>query len=391
MSALGTGGCGFEQQLEAGFKALWPKQALDAAGKVIMPNPYRFIATTEEGTWGRGDTPNEQGGNAGFSRGGPDDPSLLVVVLLTDEEDCSVKNTEHLKPNNQLPEDSPYRKEDINLRCYYHKEFLYDIRERYLKGLQRLRPGREDLVVFSAIVGVPPDLVSRGVLQSTDFSDTAAREAFYDAILSDARMQEVIDPSTSPGSGQGNLSPSCVRAQADGTVSTAYPPRRIVELARGFGKNGMVQSICQDDFTPALDSIIDTMAKPLAEMCMAEKLKREPDGKVSCTLYWELPPESLRISNATPVHCDALGELPDTEAEVGVTASGGERCPIRQLAVRDGQAAQGTGWYYDDFTSDLDRLCAGNLSRRIAFTEGARAPQGVSVKVDCEGGAAAEQ
>jgi len=386
VAALGTGGCGFEQQLEAGFKALWPRDYVDADGKLVMPNPYRFIATTEEGTWGRGDTPEAQGGNRGFLR--PD--SLLVVVLLTDEEDCSVNHTDHLRPNNQLPQDSPYRMQDINLRCHYNKQFLYDVRVRYLNGLRKLRPGREDLVVFSAIAGVPPDLVSQEVLQAVDFSDAASRDAFFDAILADPRMQGTIDPLSQPGTGQGNITPSCTRTLADGSVSTAYPPRRLVELAKGFGANGMVQSICQDDFMRAFDSIIETMAKPLTEMCMVEQLQREADGRVDCKLFWELPPAALRTSNLTPVRCEELGELVEPGAPVQLTAAGGERCEIRQLTVSAGQPSAGKGWYYDDFTPDLDRMCAGNLSRRIAFADGARAPQGASVKLECSGDAAAE-
>jgi hypothetical protein len=186
------------------------------------------------------------------------------VVLLTDEDDCSVSSTEHLKPSNQLSEDSPYRKEDINLRCYYHKEFEYDLRARYLSGLRRLRPGREDLVVFSAIAGVPADLVASDVLAATDFGDSVARERFYDNILDDLRMQEVVDPDTNPGSGQGNLKPSCVRTvPGEAGPSRAYPPRRLVQLAKLFGENGMVQSICQDDLGPALDSTITLIAKSL--------------------------------------------------------------------------------------------------------------------------------
>lgn len=250
-ASLGTDGCGFEQPLESAFKALWPHK-----------NPFRFISTTESGTWGRGDRSEAEGGNLGFLRNDPDDPSLIAIVVLTDEEDCSVKSTDHLKPNNQLAEDSPYRAQDINLRCYYNKQFLYDIENRYLAGLRALRPGREDLVFFSVIAGVPADLVDSDALARVDFSDADARDEFYDGILDDPRMQEEVDPTTSPGSGQGNLRPSCVRAPAAGetTASTAFPPRRLVSLARAFGEHGMVQSICQDDFGPAVEAIADGLA-----------------------------------------------------------------------------------------------------------------------------------
>ena len=259
-ASLGTEGCGIEQPLESAFKALWPKAP--PAGS--QQNPFRFISTTEAGTWGRGDRTEAQGGNYGFLRNDPDDPSLIAIVLLTDEEDCSVGETSHLQPRSQLAEDSPYWQQDINLRCYYNKQFLFDLERRYLDGLRALRPGREDLVFFSVIAGVPADLVSRDVLARTDFSDAAARDTFYDDILNDPRMQEAIDPSSNPGSGTGNLRPSCVRSVAgESGVSTAFPPRRLVSLARAFGKHGMVQSICQDDFGPAVDAIVDGLADHL--------------------------------------------------------------------------------------------------------------------------------
>lgn len=247
--ALGVGGCGFEQPLESAFKALSPRDGY-----------FRFISTTLEGTYGRGDVLEAEGGNLGFLRNDPDDPSMIAVVLLTDEDDCSVYDTDHLRPNNQLPEDSPYRNEDINLRCFFHKEFMFDLTERYLKGLRALRPGREDLVFFSVIAGVPADLVDSEALKNVSFEDSGSRERFYETILDDPRMQEALDPTTMPGSGQGNLKPSCSRTIPGETYpATAFPPRRLVELARQFGEQGFVQSICQDDLEEAISAIADRL------------------------------------------------------------------------------------------------------------------------------------
>src|SRR5262249_44644473 len=154
---------------------------------------------------------------------------------LTDEEDCSVRTTEHLWPSNLLPDNSIYKSEvDINLRCFNHPNLSYDI-SRYYNGFRMLRPGHEELVGFSAIVGVPTDLVDAASLHATDFDDASARDAFYDKLLNDPRMQEVVDPSTMVGSGNGNLTPSCFRSVAgESTPSTAFPPRRIVTLAKAF-------------------------------------------------------------------------------------------------------------------------------------------------------------
>jgi hypothetical protein len=269
IAALGTGGCGFQQQLEAPFKALMPRVKIDAVGNVVQ-NPYRFLATEEVNTWGRGDMPVAVGGNKGFMRNPltEDGLSLIAILLITDEDDCSVKSTDHLKPNSQLPEDSPLRQEDINLRCYYHKEFLYDLQRRYLKGFRELRPGKEQLVVFAAIAGIPTDLVDADALAKVDFDSDAQREQFYGDILNDVRMQEVVDPSTNPGSGMGRLRPACERTvPGSSNPERAWPARRLTELARLFGKNGLVQSICQDDFSGPMDAIGQLIVKQLTTAC----------------------------------------------------------------------------------------------------------------------------
>jgi hypothetical protein len=128
-----------------------------------------------------------------------------------------------------------------------------------------LRPGHEELVVFSAIVGVPPDLVDQAALARADWSDEPQRAEFYATLLNDPRMQQVVDPETKPGMGMGNLTPACRRLvdAEPPIISTAYPARRIVSLAQAFGEHGLVQSICQDDFGPAVDSILEMMSRSL--------------------------------------------------------------------------------------------------------------------------------
>lgn len=194
-------------------------------------------------------------------------------------------------------------------------------------------------------------------------------------------------PDDKEKTGQGNLVPSCVRQHPDGTKAEAYPPRRIVELAQAFGENGSVQSICQDDFTSAFDVFFDRMAKPLSEMCMTQQLSRRDDGTVACSMYWTLPTAATKPAQDTPVTCPELDELfePGPNAD-RTTPDGSHICQIRQLGVNKDSVEAGPGWYYDDLTEGLDKLCAGEdatRSRRIAFSPGVRAPEGVSVKVEC--------
>jgi hypothetical protein len=267
ISMLGTGGCGFEQQLEAPLKALWPSVYADANNTIVDPNPIRFLANTPGGQLGHGDIPVQQGGNGGFLRNDPSSPSLIAIVVVTDEEDCSFSSPEFVLPASQLSMDSPYYKQDINLRCFFNPKLLYDVRQRYWRGFRGLRPGNEQRVVFAAIAGVPTDLVDAQARAAVDLSDVEAVSAFYERILDDPRMQAQIDPTSNPGTGTGNLVPSCTRVDTKGNTANAFPPRRIVELARAFGSNGMVQSICQDDFTPAIDAVVDMMAHRISQPC----------------------------------------------------------------------------------------------------------------------------
>lgn len=262
IAALGTGGCGFEQSLEAPLKALWPSKYIDAEGSAVTPNPVAFLTSSSNTTQGRGDLPAAEGGNAGFLRNDPQSRSLIAIVVVTDEDDCSVIDPNILKPDSQLPVDSPYREQDVNLRCHENPNALYTI-DRYLKNFRKLREGDDGRVVFAAIAGVPADLVEPSTIDVVDFTDETSRNAFYDHVLSDPRMQATVDPSTLDKPEQGGLLPSCNRKNAAGEDDTAAPPRRIVELAQRFGPQGIIQSICQDDFTPATDAIVGLIGRQL--------------------------------------------------------------------------------------------------------------------------------
>ena len=388
IASLGTGGCGFEEQLESPLKALWPSVFKDDKGNVISPNPITFLSTTPQGTLGRGDLPAAQGGNAGFLRNDPvTGLSLIAIVVVTDEEDCSSRTTEHLKPAAQEM-GTPYFTQDLNLRCYYNPTLMYDVANRYLKGFRLLRQGNEQLVVFAAITGVPARLVDKQHIEAVDFSVEAERNAFYDGILADPAMQEMIDPGTNPGMGSGNLVPSCVRTDKDGNQSTAYPPRRIVTLAKLFGENGVVQSICQDDFGAAMDAIINVIAKQLGAVCLPRALTPKSDGRVGCKVVWELPPLG-GAPESTPTECGGSRPFlkPVEAGRATINDKKGNNCEVDQLAVLNrapkAPPPAGEGWYYDNFTDELTRQCSKSQPQRVAFTATAKPPTGVVVKLEC--------
>jgi hypothetical protein len=278
--------------------------------------------------------------------------------------------------------------QDLNLRCFYNKQNLYDLR-RYaptIEGepghpspgaLRALRPGNEQLVLFNAIVGVPPDAIDNSI----DFDDDGARNTYYDNILAHPAMQEM--PDTSLPAGEGNLMPSCINdADGDGTAeSRAYPPRRIVEVAQRFGAQGNVQSICTSDFAPAMTAIIETLAKQLGPLCLPRPLVRNADGIVGCNVTWELPPPG-KVPAGTPSSCSEPF-LSEPEEGASTTQDGGQICVVQQLAVSSTEEPNGEGWFYDDFSQTVQRGCPSTAPQRISFTTGATPPTGVTVKLSC--------
>jgi hypothetical protein len=235
LAQLGITGCGFEQPLESALQALWPS----------ADPQIGFVSATSEAAYGRGDREN-----AGFLRNDPDNPATLAIVIVSDEDDCSAFDTQLWLQPGPLPPEDPLNLQDLNLRCFYNPNSLYDL-ERYAIGYRALHGWTGARVLFAAIVGVPVELVDQNALASVDWNDDAQREAHYDKILNDPMMEEVpIEKAPSEGR-LNSLRPSC-----DTAHGLAWPPRRIVSLARKFGPNSLVQSICGDNLGPPIDIII---------------------------------------------------------------------------------------------------------------------------------------
>jgi hypothetical protein len=245
-----------------------------------------------------------------------------------------------------------------------------------------LRPGQENLVIFAAIVGVPTDLVDAP--QRARFNELKTdpdRAAYYDAMLADPRMQE--RPNGLEGE-RAKLIPSCTGESPSDADADAYPPVRIVEVARGFGANGVVQSICQKDFGPAMDAIIRVIIDKLDGLCLPKPLVRKANGTVPCNVIWELP-KAGEEAPGTPTACTGPGTFlePVDEGRPAVNSRGGQNCKVRQLPVEQSRTVpEGQGWYYDDFAEDLATKCGGQ-PQRVSFTDSGRPGNGVVVSLEC--------
>lgn len=215
LASLGVSGCAVRQPLESGLKALWPSLDRDSSNAPQIPNRVQFIADVDgTGTLGQGDR-----ANAGFLRSDP--PSVLAVLVVSDREDCS-----NVDPLFLVAGGSGVR--DPRRTCLDTPVALYSTM-RYRNALLALRPFRERMVVFGAIGGMPA-----GSGLDIDWKNAAARADFYSKLLS--------EPSMNAG--------SVICASPRGN---AYPSRRVVEIAQGFTSAGFVSSICDEDYTPALE------------------------------------------------------------------------------------------------------------------------------------------
>ena len=340
VATAGIGGCGFEQPLESILKALSPSFATPWTAADFTP------PTFHRNTHGHAD-----GENDGFIR----DQSVLAIIPLTDEEDCSARDPALFDPA------GPFSGTHLNLRCSAHPEQLHPT-DRFVQGLLQLRQDPRRLI-YAPIVGVPVDLVPTG--NDAPNWDTLLSD---DPAIRDERLEQRADP-TAPD----RLQPSC---NVPGR-GVAYPPIRILrvgEQLEAAGAGVTVQSICQSSFEGALTQIIGWVRRALARSCIPRRLNLGPDGAVACNVVAVVP---------EGVDCSAIeGSEARRQDGVPVLRDGRSVCVIPQLIPVDRSAGAdepvGHGWYYDTFTSEALTSCG---AQRIAFT--VQPPTGSTLRFEC--------
>ncbi|HKU42260.1 MAG TPA: hypothetical protein VJR89_29080, partial [Polyangiales bacterium] len=313
-------------------------------------------------------------GSLGFLRTDPNNPSVLGIILLTDEDDQSSQRTDYLSTTD------PSATQSAQVRPAMNAQNLYPV-QRYIDGFKAVRPTQPELVVFAALAGVPTDLVDARARENVDFENDAQREAYYDRIANDRRMQ----PTVQNQFGMASFAPACQRTNAMRQAETATPARRILQVVRGFGANGTLQSICADDYGSGMDAIIDIIARQLGAVCLPRPLIRRSDGTVPCDVVWELPKPGTEPPG-TPVACGAMPFLKPVESGRPVNDKGGVNCKVEQLPVMGDSMsalAPGNGWYYDTFSAGVMASCPRNRQQRVTFTDQATPPNGVTIKLEC--------
>lgn len=206
LAQLGTEGCGFEQQLDAMLSALVTRAGVGE--------------------------PNE-----GFIR----ENSLIAIVFVTDEDDCSTADDALFDPTPAAVGEYG----TMGTRCAFNPGLLQPL-NHYVAALDPLRLDRPAGMVVAAITGVPTDLV-----ENPEAID-------YDVLLADPRMQYQVDPAD-----ENALVPACSAI----SIGSAPPGRRLVDFVRTFspGERGLVQSICSTDLRPAMEAIAALIARRLCD------------------------------------------------------------------------------------------------------------------------------
>jgi hypothetical protein len=234
IAKLGRNGCGLEQQLEAALKALTPP---DSAIKFTALSPN-----------GHGNA-QRKGVASGFNQNFLRDDAILAIVLISDEEDCSIPDQSRAI----FDATTMVVSGGLNVRCGLRdNQNLLHATARYVDGLKALKPAAyQDRVLFAAVVGIP-------LVENTGSVVHVGVRAL-DTLLTRADMQFAVRRNSSGTDDE--AVPACINQDGDGS---AAPGRRYLEVAKGFGDNGLVTSICEDQYETLMLNLAEKLAAQLS-------------------------------------------------------------------------------------------------------------------------------
>lgn len=248
LALQGTDGCGIEQQLEASVRALEREEQ-----KAFLKKSH-----------------------------------LLAVLVVSDEEDCSIKDP-NLFSTKQWSD-------EVNTACNLNEDMLFET-SRYKEELVAIKDNQKEAVIFAAIVGVPTVDACQG---------DGAKVAAGGCLNLEAMKLEELKYESKDGS-YVHFREACSRYDKDGNELTlARPGRRYVKVAEDFGKNGYIYSICNDDWSPAMQTIAEIIARQIEPTCYPKQLE------------WDLLPEDEKekypdCEGCGWAKCNVVMEQPITE------------------------------------------------------------------------------
>jgi hypothetical protein len=235
--------------------------------------------------------------NGGFLRS----DAYLAIVLLTNQDDCSIPpGSDLFDPSQTTLADrygglQPYRCSELGILCSgqapphdlpagVDTQPLASCRsaedgqhlsrvEDFVAFLRGLKPGAPEKILVSALAGP----VTRYVIGKRDFE-------------------------TAPGvtERQPTVEPSCVRAIGD----TGAPAVRVKSWLDTFGANGVMESVCADDFRPVLVRLAETSAVQRVS-CIQRQVATDTNGAPDCRAVERLSGNSGSFIERDIPLCDA--------------------------------------------------------------------------------------
>ncbi len=250
IAELGTSGCGFEQPLEA------MKRALDGS------NPE----------------------NASFLR----DDAVLMVVIISDEDDCSAADTALFDPSDSSL--GPL----ASFRCFEQGVVCSPDDARTPGGKSGCQP-RDD------------SPLTAGVQSYVNFLRGLKADPSLVMVADISGPRSPVEVVTGDG-GELDLANAC-----SSTSGMASPSVRLGAFLDGFPARNTHTSICNDDLSDALILIAQTLTKTLGVPCVEGQIDRDPDAEgiqADCTLSQiEWPGTDRQVEQIIPA-CDDSGTLP---------------------------------------------------------------------------------
>lgn len=242
---------------------------------------------------------------------------------------------------------------ELNIACGEHQEYLYSP-THYYEAFRAAKGGREESVVFGAIIGVP--LVDDCQGSGDQIADCLSHEGM--------QLVPTIEMN-SAGQESWYFTPACTRTVGEDEVTKAIPGRRFVELAQEFMDNGYVYSICNADWSPAMGELASLIASNLGGTCFPVDLPWDTEEKTStCDLFVEYDtdvetcPAEYFGEGVEPIQ-ESVGEGEDART-VRLCKVPKLPAPLECSEVDHDSYASQIGWYYctnlldEDFSEACD-------------------------------------
>ena len=177
--------------------------------------------------------------------------SITLILVVSDEEDCSIGSEEWY----QLDELS---NAEANLACGRHQDLLKDINDirETMIASKVAAGGTGDRVMFAGIIGVPPVAACQGSgTQISECLNVSPGINGAGTVGDPDEVQRMVAPDVY----QVYYEYACERYEGDEAVTKAYPGARFVKLAQSFGEMGYIYSICNEDWTPVMTNVANTL------------------------------------------------------------------------------------------------------------------------------------